>query len=165
MKLTRPLTNIEMDVMRESDFQDVMEIERQSFACPWGEASFRQEMNRDNPGSYVLVARQNQVPVAFIVFWMVEDEVHIANLAVSPTCRRQGIGKYLLGKSLEYIRGQGGRQVFLEVRVSNIPAQNLYRQFGFKIASIRKRYYTDNGEDAYIFYIPDLTKIDLSLDT
>ena len=159
MAITRPFTSIEIDVMRKSDLRAVMEIERQSFSCPWSEASFRQEMSRDNPGSHVLVARQNQAAIAFIVFWMVEDEAHIANFAVSPACRRQGIGKYLLATSLEYIREQGGRQVFLEVRVSNIPAQNLYRQFGFNIVSVRKRYYTDNGEDAYIFCIPDLTKI------
>ncbi len=157
-----PLTGIEIDFMQESDLRVVMEIERQSFSCPWSEAAFRQEMNWDNPCSHVLVARHNQAPVAFIIFWIVEDEVHIANFAVSPACRRQGVGTYLLVKSLEYIRERGGRKIFLEVRVSNIPAQNLYRKFGFKIVSIRKRYYTDNGEDAYVFCIPDLRNVQIS---
>ena len=160
MRCIPALTDIEIDFMRESDLRAVMEIERCSFADPWSESAFRQEMKC----SHVLVARHNRVSVAFIIFWIVLDEVHIANFAVSPAYRRRGVGKYLLARSLMYLRRQGGRKVSLEVRVSNIPAQKLYRQFGFQVAAIRRKYYLNNGEDAYVLCIPDLTKIDLRLD-
>ena len=55
----------------------------------------------------------------------------------------------------------GGRKVFLEVRASNIAAQKLYREFGFRINGIRKKYYSDNGEDAYILWIRDIQEISL----
>lgn len=150
--------------MEKSDLPTVMEIERQSFPHPWPEIAFKQGANRTNPYCYFFVARTNGVPIAFINFSIVEDDVHITNFAVSPAHRRQNVGKYLLAKSLEHIRAQGGRKVFLEVRVSNLPAQNLYRQFGFRIADFRRKYYPDDGEDAYILWLPNLAEIDFHID-
>jgi ribosomal-protein-alanine N-acetyltransferase len=148
--------------MRKSDLPAVMEIERQSFSDPWDEASFREGIAGANPHAYFLVARHQQAPIAFINFWVVREDAHITNFAVAPTYRNMGVGKYFFARSLEYIKKRGGRKVFLEVRVSNIRAQNLYRQFGFKIISIRKRYYADNGEDAYVFSV-DLGDLDLRI--
>ena len=50
------------------------------------------------------------------------------------------------------------RSATLEVRVTNIPAQELYRKFGFDIIAIRKKFYSDTGEDAYVMWIYDLKK-------
>ena len=113
---------------------------------------------------YFLVTRHYQNPIAFINFWIVEDDVHIANFAVSPDYRKQGVGKYLFAESLAHIRKLGGDHVSLEVRVSNIPAQHLYRQFGFQVVAIREKYYMDNREDAYVFELSNLGKIDLCID-
>ncbi len=164
IKVKPPLAAVQIDYMVESDLPAVMEIERQSFSCPWNEASFREGLKHGGRQVHFLVARHCKNPIAFINFWTVEDEAHIANFAVSPAYRNRSVGKYLLAKSLALIRKLGGKHVFLEVRVSNIPAQNLYRQFGFKIASIRKRYYTDNREDAYLFWLANLGAIDLRID-
>lgn len=164
IKVKSPLADLRIDYMQESDLPAVMEIERQSFTSPWSETSFRQGLKQSKPPLHFLVARHHQNPVAYINFWVVQDEAHIANFAVSPNYRNRGVGKYLFAKSLACIRKLAGRDVLLEVRVSNISAQNLYRQFGFKIASIRKNYYADNREDAYIFWLSDLAAIDLRID-
>ena len=164
IKVKSPLADLRIDYMQESDLPAVMEIERQSFTSPWSETSFRQGLKQSKPPVHFLVARHHQNPVAYINFWVVQDEAHIANFAVSPNYRNRGVGKYLFAKSLACIRKLAGRDVLLEVRVSNISAQNLYRQFGFKIASIRKNYYADNREDAYIFWLSDLATIDLRID-
>ena len=150
--------------MRESDLPAVMEIERSSFTSPWDESSFREGLRQGEHHVYFLVARRQQTPIGFINFWIVEDDAHIANLAVSPDCRKQGIGKYLFAESLIRIRRLGGDHVSLEVRVSNIPAQYLYRQFGFRIVGTRKKYYMDNREDAYVFQLSNLGQIDLCVD-
>lgn len=150
--------------MQQSDLPTVLEIERQSFAFPWPEIAFKQGANRTNPHCHFLVARAKGAPIAFINFLMVEDYVHITNFAVAPTCRRQNVGKYLLARSLEHIREKGGRTVFLEVRTSNLPALNLYGQFGFEIADFRRKYYPDDGEDAYILLLPNLSEIHFEID-
>jgi [ribosomal protein S18]-alanine N-acetyltransferase len=158
------LPNLEITHIQKRDLQMVMEIEHQSFTTPWSESTFRRGIQRKNPHDYFFVVRHDDVPIAYINFWLVEDEAHIANFAVSPAYRRRGIGKYLFINSLAYIRANGGRKVTLEVRASNIPAQNLYRQFGFHPVAIRKEYYVDNGEDAYIFCVDDLSAIELRVD-
>lgn len=147
--------------MRQSDLQIVADIERQSFSDPWSLSTLREAIGGKNPHSHFHVARLNQVPVAYVNYWLILDEAHIVNFAVSPAHRRKGLGKYLLAESLECIRDEGGRQVHLEVRRSNIPAQNLYCQLGFRLVHIRRRYYQDNDEDACVFHIGNLLEVDL----
>ena len=163
IKVELPFPGVQVDSMQESDLPGVMEIEQRSFSCPWDEASFREGLRRGNHHVYFLVIRHYQNPIAFINFWVVEDDAHIANFAVSPDYRNRGVGKYLFAESLVYIRKLGGDRVSLEVRVSNIPAQHLYRQFGFRIVAIREKYYMDNREDAYVFQLSNLGKIDLCI--
>ena len=164
IKVELPFPEIQIDHMQESDLPAVMEIERSSFSCPWEEASFREGLRQANHYVYFLVARHYQNPIAFINFWIAEDDAHIANFAVSPDYRNRGVGKYLFAESLVHIRKLGGTHVSLEVRVSNIPAQYLYRQFGFRIVATREKYYIDNREDAYVFELLNLGKIDLCID-
>ena len=163
VRIKKPFPDIEIDDMRQSDLKIVAEIERQSFSDPWSPSTFREAIDGKNPHSYFHVVRLSQVPIAYVNYWLILDGAHIVNFAVSPAYRRSGLGKYLLAKSLEYIRDQGGRQVHLEVRLSNIPAQNLYRQLGFRLVHIRRRYYQDNGEDACVFHIENLLEVDLDV--
>ena len=164
IKVKFPLSGIQVDYMQESDLPAVMEIERSSFTAPWDESSFREGIRARNHHVYFLVIRHQQNPIAFINFWVVEDDAHIANFAVAPDYRNQGVGKYLFAESLISIRKLGGDHVSLEVRVSNIPAQYLYRQFGFQVVAIRENYYMDNREDAYVFRLSNLRAVDLCID-
>ena len=161
MRFKKPFPDIEFDHLRQSDLQIVADIERQSFSDPWSLSTLREAIDGENPHSHFHVARLSRVPVAYVNYWLILDEAHIVNFAVSPARRRKGLGKYLLAKSLICIRDQGGRQVHLEVRRSNIPAQNLYYQLGFQLVHIRRRYYQDNGEDACVFHIGNLLEVDL----
>ncbi len=165
MKVKLPFAGAQIDYMQESDLPEVMEIEQRSFSSPWAAASFREGLRQRNHHVYFLVIRHHQNPIGFINFWVVEDDAHIANFAVSPDYRNRGVGKYLFAQSLAYIQKLGGNRVFLEVRVSNIEAQHLYRQFGFRILSIREKYYVDNHEDAYVFRLSNLRAIDLCIDS
>ena len=86
----------------------------------------------------------------FVGMWLMVDEAHIINIAVREACRGKGIGELLLISSIDLALILKASIVTLEVRVSNTIAQNLYTKYGFNKAGVRKKYYTDNNEDAFI---------------
>lgn len=95
--------------------------------------------------------------VGFAGLWLMVDESHITTIAVHPDYRGQGVGETLLSALIGISYDIGARMVTLEVRVSNSVAQNLYRKYGFKEAGVRRRYYSDNHEDAYIMWTDEIT--------
>ena len=90
-------------------------------------------------------------------FWLMVDEAHISTIAAHHDWRRQGIGELLLVSMIDAGAETGAQMVTLEVRVSNMSAQSLYRKYGFEVTGRRKGYYSDNGEDALIMSTPSIT--------
>jgi ribosomal-protein-alanine N-acetyltransferase len=133
--------------MQISDLNEVMEIEKTSFKLPWKKAFFLYDMNR--PHAFCLVAKENSRLVGYLIAWKIEEQLHLANIAAHPDERRKGIGSQLLKTILEIGKEVNCNNIFLEVRESNIPAQNFYRKFGFVHTITQKQYYHD-GEDALI---------------
>ena len=86
----------------------------------------------------------------YISTWFISDEAHITAIAVREPKRGVGLGELLLMNSVDQAIRNRAQMVTLEVRVSNITAQSLYQKYGFKYVGVRKRYYTDNNEDAHI---------------
>jgi len=82
--------------------------------------------------------------------WILADEAHIMSIASVQEHRRKGIGEGLLIAIFELAQRHKARIVTLEVRVSNIAAQNLYLKYGFQKTGLRKGYYLDNREDAFV---------------
>ena len=98
----------------------------------------------------------------YLGLWAVIDEGHITSVGVRQLHRGQGIGELLVIGAVEASKLLNCRAVTLEVRVSNEIAQNLYKKYGFKIVGRRKRYYSDNGEDAYIMTTDPIDTPDFS---
>lgn len=94
--------------------------------------------------------------VGFAGMWIVCDEAHITTIGVAPEYRGQGLGEWLLVHLIDEAITRQARWLTLEVRVSNEPAQALYRKYGFSVQGTRKRYYSDDNEDAYIMWSPSL---------
>ena len=88
--------------------------------------------------------------------WLMVDEAHITTIGVRPRFRGRGYGELLLVTLTEAALDINARWLTLEVRISNAAAQNLYRKYGFHDAGTRKRYYTDNNEDALIMWTDEL---------
>lgn len=88
--------------------------------------------------------------VGIVGVWYMVDEAHIATIGVRPPFQRKGIGELLLIGCIEQAIARKSRVVTLEVRVSNKEAQALYTKYGFEEVGLRKRYYSDNDEDALI---------------
>ena len=101
--------------------------------------------------------------VGFIGIWFIADEAHIVSLGVRPNDHRKGLGELLLLAAFREARRYGMREVTLEVRASNSPAQALYRKYGFREVGLRKRYYIDNGEDAIIMTTPPMANVEYAV--
>ena len=150
MIIQHPLPNLTFEPMRSCDLQEVIRIENECFEDPWSKTHYTLSLKRPRSYEHFYVARRENTIVGYIVFSILHEEAHILNLAVPVAYRRQGIAKHLIASALEMIQALDGREIFLEVAVSNLPAQYLYRQFGFRICGIRKNYY-GRYKDAYVF--------------
>jgi ribosomal-protein-alanine N-acetyltransferase len=144
-----------VDAMQLEDVPAVHEIEQLSFRTPWPAHAFEQELRGNRLARY-LVARAGDTVVGFAGVWLMVDDAHVTTFGVHPDWRRQGIGRQLLLNLYELSVALRARQMTLEVRVSNTPAQALYRSFGFEIVGRRPHYYTDDGEDALVMTTPEL---------
>lgn len=143
--------------MTPDDIPVVVALDQISFSLPWPERSFRFEVT-DNPASRCWVAEVDQRVAGMLVAWLLVDEIHIATIATHPDFRRQGIARRLLSHTLSRAMDEGALSSFLEVRESNLVAQEMYRRFGYEAIGRRKRYYKDNDEDAILMNLESLNK-------
>ena len=140
-----------IEIMKDDDIANVMEVELKSFSIPWSKESFENELK--NKLALYLVAKVDEKAVGYIGVWKIFDEGHITNVAVHPDFRGQGLARALISELLSLCRKDGITSFTLEVRESNIVAQQLYKSFGFSKSGKRKGYYSDNNEDAIIMWL------------
>lgn len=166
--------SIALEPMTLADLPDVMRIDAASFPKPWPEPSWRHEITA-NANARCWVARAAGPPptlwqrlfgrprprgevLGLVCMWIVFDEAHIATIAVRPDARGRRIGDALMHTCVQQARTEHCTRMLLEVRVSNIVAQGLYRRYGFQVIGRRPRYYTDNQEDALVMTIENLSE-------
>jgi ribosomal-protein-alanine N-acetyltransferase len=94
--------------------------------------------------------------VGFAGLWFMLEECHVVTVAVREARRRQGIGELLVITAIELAQRKSQDVLTLECRVSNRSAQTLYEKYGFRNVGVRKRYYTDDNEDALIMTTPPI---------
>jgi len=146
---------IEIREMRLEDLDGVLWVEQSSFRTPWTRTMFEDEFKNPDMAHY-LIARCKDHVVGYMGFWKITKEAHITNLAVHPAFQRRKIGERLLFAAMRRARRLGIERATLEVRASNEPAKKLYEKYGFQLVALRKKYYTDNNEDAWIMWMNDL---------
>ncbi|SDZ50313.1 ribosomal-protein-alanine N-acetyltransferase [Evansella caseinilytica] len=143
---------IQIRLMELDDLDQVMEVEKDAFTSPWSRAAFVNEITTNQFAYYFVAIMGNRI-IGYIGVWIIIDEAHITNIAIHSEYRRRGIGEKLLDGAMELAKMLGSKKMTLEVRVSNENAMRLYRKKGFQNGGIRKRYYTDNQEDAQIMWV------------
>ena len=143
---------ITIDLMTREDLDQVLEIEKNSFSSPWSLNAFEIELSDNHNYTFYLVARAGNQVLGYLGSWFIVDEVHITNIAVKSTVRRQGIGQLLLRYLFQVAKAQKMSAITLEVRPTNRAAQELYKKLGFISVGIRPKYYQDNHEDALIMW-------------
>ena len=134
--------------MAECHVEQIAELEKICFSDPWSVNSIRYELT--NPLSTWFVAIDGDRVVGYIGSQAVLDEADIMNVAVDPAYRRQGVAQGLIDNLIEELKKRDVVCLFLEVRVSNESAINLYDKNGFLQVGLRKNYYHNPKEDALI---------------
>lgn len=162
--------NLKLRYMTLEDVPEVINIDRLSFETPWSARSYQHEVT-ESSYSYMTVLEhitegkpasgfrrilQNLSPapparriVAYGGLWHIAGEAHISTIASHPDTRGKGYGEIVLAGMVRRSVTLDADYIVLEVRVSNIPAQNLYKKYGFEVVDVKPRYYHNNGEDAY----------------
>ena len=143
--------------MAPADMAEVVTVERASYSAGWPSTAFERELTQNAMARYV-VLRQGETNrlAGFAGLWLMVDEAHVVTVAVLPEVRRQGYGRALIHALMAVAIGHDMAAATLEVRASNEPARNLYREYGFYEVGERKRYYSDNHEDAVIMTTEDI---------
>jgi ribosomal-protein-alanine N-acetyltransferase len=168
--------------MVEGDIEQVAEMEREAFPTIWPPTSFTKELRNARADYLVCVADgryrtvlpqgrrglarlfgrgrrepvQREELVGYIGMWYMAGEAHIIEVAVRESHRRRGLGELLILGAVELALERGQSVVTLEARVSNDAAKELYLKYGFREVGLRKRYYSDNNEDAVIMTTDEL---------
>lgn len=145
--------------MTLADVPQVHAIEEKTFPTPWSYQSFVDEMTTNKCARYVVAEEDGRV-IAYAGAWLVFDEGHITNIAVEQSARGRGVGTAVTRALMQYASNMGVSYMTLEVRRSNLAAQRMYRALGFIELGVRKRYYEDNGEDAYLMVCQDMPEVE-----
>ena len=157
--------------MQLEDVPQVITIDKLSFDPPWSTRSYNYEIT-DSTYSHMVVLEQNATPrpatglrrlvrnlggaqpqerqvVGYGGLWHIVDEAHISTIATHPDERGKGYGEIVLAAMVRRAVTLKAAYIVLEVRVSNVAAQTLYKKYEFEIVDTKPRYYHNNGEDAY----------------
>ncbi len=161
--------SLQLRYMRLSDIPEVTVIDQLSFNPPWSARSYQFEIN-ELTYSYMVVleyaedkpkagwrrlvpalngSSEGQRIVGYGGLWNIMDEAHISTIASHPDYRGRGYGEIVLAGMIQRAIKLNAEYVVLEVRVSNIPAQNLYQKYGFQTTATKPKYYHSDNEDAY----------------
>jgi len=158
--------------MRLSDIPEVSAIDRMAFDPPWSPRSYQYEVTESNYshmvvlektsdpdkpksswrriiGSFGMLPESDSVIVGYGGLWNIVDEAHISTIATHPQFRGRGWGEVLLAGMIRRALSLNAAYLVLEVRVSNVVAQALYKKYGFEIVGTKANYYHSNNEDAY----------------
>ncbi len=153
-KATESRTPVAIQRMQNGDVERVAELDKQVFPTPWTVSAYYTEVH--NPSAYYIVARCDDTIVGFAGMWVIMDEAHITTIGVDPDYQGRKIGERMLVHLLDEAIHRGARRATLEVRRHNLVAQNLYVKYGFQIVAVRKGYYSNNNEDAFVMWTNDM---------
>jgi [ribosomal protein S18]-alanine N-acetyltransferase len=139
--------------LESRDLSAVEKLERRAYPTPWSRSMFAGELAK--PSSFAAGAFDESARdrlAGYLIVSRYVDAWHIMNLAVDDPYRRQGIARRLLDELFAKTAGDDTRGYTLEVRISNQRAIEVYERAGFRITGVRRGYYTDNREDAYVMW-------------
>jgi [ribosomal protein S18]-alanine N-acetyltransferase len=167
--------------MSINDIDEVVEIDKLAFPTPWPARTYRYEISSNERSMMIVLENAATIPhqngnsklsgwlrrftgepteygrlMGYSGMWHIADEAHVSTIAIHPDWRGLHLGHLLIWCMIRRAIQQDARMVTLEVRVTNIVAQNLYRKYGFEIMGRRKGYYRDNSEDAFMMGITSL---------
>lgn len=154
--MARPIVNLTLRTLDETDLDAVIEVEAASFVEPWSRSLFSEEIAQ--PSRRYVAADHDGAVCGYGGIMIVGEDAHLVTLAVAPGYREKGIASRVLMELIRLAAGAGARHLTLEVRESNRAARDLYHKFGFQPAGTRKGYYS--SEDAVVMWAVDIDSVD-----
>ena len=149
----RPL-EAQFEAMTPAWLDAVVQVESTAYEHPWTHGNFADSLNA---GYHAQLLTAGMAPAATLLGYFVAmkgvDEVHLLNITVVPEHQRQGWAPLMLDGLSLWSRGQGAQWLWLEVRMSNTRAKNIYERYGFRHVGTRRNYYPANAagrEDAIV---------------
>jgi ribosomal-protein-alanine N-acetyltransferase len=135
--------------MTEDRLEHVVAIERRAYAHPWTRGNFADSLRS---GYHAQILGAGDAVLGYFVAMLGVDEVHLLNITVEPAWQGQGWGRVMLDALAIWSRAQGAQWLWLEVRTTNLRAQQVYQRYGFRRVGERRNYYpADQGrEDAIV---------------
>ena len=133
--------------MTENDLSQVLELQRELAFQDWNEKQFLSEIRASY--AYCVVCENETKLLGYAIFHLLGPDSELLSIATCASEQRKGIGSQLLKAGLDKLT-ENGDQCFLEVRDGNAKARAFYEKHGFKLYSVRKKYYSD-GEDAALY--------------
>ena len=142
---------VDVRKMTVDDIDRVYEIEVQSFKTPWSKDSITKEVVENTLAEYFVLTLDQNV-IGYGGMWLIMDELHITNVAVTPEYRGKGYSSVLIQSLIDFGKERKFKHMTLEVRFGNSVAIALYEKFGFVSVGKRPKYYVDTGEDALVMW-------------
>jgi len=143
--------------MALEDIPAAVELERNAFSGNWPATAFERELTHNGAARYIVLEGGHRAAIlGFGGLWLMVDEAHIVTVAVRPEERGKGLGKLLVHGLVAVAAGHHMAVATLECRESNTVARRLYGDYGFYEVGLRKKYYSDNHEDAVIMTTEEL---------
>ena len=144
--MCQEVDNLVIQKMSKEDVDQVAGLEKICFSDPWSKETFMEELQLKL--AIPLVVKLEEKVVGYTCLWHLDDQLEVANFAVSPDHRKKGVGEKLMKRILMEAKERGCKSIVLSVRESNQGAVNLYTKFGFVEVGRRKKYYRLPTEDA-----------------
>lgn len=144
-----------IEPMITGDIPAVVRIERASFSTVWPSDAFYNELSTNKVAHY-FVGRIGDRIVAYGGIWVILEDSHVTTLAVDPAFRGKRLGEVMLLHLIDEAIERGAAWLTLEVRESNVVAQQLYRKYGFTTVTMRRGYYSDDNESAMVMWAGNL---------
>lgn len=141
-------TNLHIRWIIRRDLEDVLKIENECFEHPWSESDFHNTLRQRNFIGMAIEACE--VVVGYMVYEISGDGIAVVNFAVRPDCQRRKIGSAMVGKLKSKLSPERRRRLVLDIRETNLAAQQFFRSHGFKAVRVLRKYEI-TGEDAYRF--------------
>ena len=138
-------------ILREMTYDDLSAIaalEAELFKEPWTQADFQRELDENEFANYYIAEINGEI-AGYFGLWLLFDQAQITTIGTAKKFQRQHVASFMMEAIDQMCAENECEFLSLEVRVSNTPAQNLYKKFGLEIVSVRKDYYSDH-EDAYL---------------
>ena len=138
-------------ILREMTYEDLSSIatlEAELFKEPWTQSDFQRELDENEFANYYIVEINGEI-AGYFGLWLLFDQAQITTIGTAKKFQRQHVASFMMEAIDQMCVENECEFLSLEVRVSNTPAQNLYKKFGLDIVSVRKDYFSDH-EDAYL---------------